>query len=195
MVLDSAEVCENARVFGEAHVYGNAQVYGCAEVFGDAKVFGNAEVSGKASVCDYAWVYGAATVSGNTMVFGDVKVYSSAQIPDATSGDKQKPSGAIKHDQNYLEKPPMELLSGRVLEEMAKVLGYGAQKYEPWNWNKGFKYSRLISGVMRHLMAFKRKEDLDPETGLSHLAHAMCGLMILLHHQLAGLGEDDRGEV
>lgn len=60
------------------------------------------------------------------------------------------------------------------------------------NWRKGIKLSRLIAALMRHLFAFARGEDSDPETGLPHLAHAGCCLMFLaaLHKQRPDL--DDR---
>jgi hypothetical protein len=44
---------------------------------------------------------------------------------------------------------------------------------------------------MRHLMAYQRGEAKDAETGLSHLAHASCGLMMLLEFEQTGAGEND----
>lgn len=88
-------------------------------------------------------------------------------------------SDAKKFDQG---KPRMELLPSSALLEISKVLTEGAKKYDPWNWAKGLQYSRLIGAVMRHVSAWKDGEDKDPETGLSHLAHAACGLMFLLDY-------------
>lgn len=105
-----------------------------------------------------------------------------------------KKDTAIKHDSDYMEKPPMELLSGRVLEEVAQVLGFGAQKYSSWNWQSGFDYSRLISGSLRHIMQFKRGENEDLESGLNHISHAICNLMFLRHQMMIERGNDDRGE-
>lgn len=81
-------------------------------------------------------------------------------------------------------KLPLDLWSPYALEETAKVLAFGAKKYEPYNWAKGIKYSRVFSALLRHLWAFWRKEKLDPETGIHHLAHAMCCLMFLLHYEM-----------
>jgi hypothetical protein len=44
---------------------------------------------------------------------------------------------------------------------------------------------------MRHLNAYQKGELKDPETGLSHLAHASCGLMMLLEFEQTGIGEND----
>jgi hypothetical protein len=53
-------------------------------------------------------------------------------------------------------------------------------------------WSRLISSTLRHLFAFMRGENQDPETGRSHLAHAICGLLFLLEYTFSGAGNDDR---
>lgn len=96
---------------------------------------------------------------------------------------------AIKHDQSKL---PMHLLSTTALEEVAKVLQFGAEKYEAHNWRKGFVWSRTISAAMRHILAFNSGEDRDPESGLSHVAHAMCCLMFLLEFEKTRPELDDR---
>lgn len=100
-----------------------------------------------------------------------------------------KPGVSVKHDD---AKPPLALLPTGPLEEVAKVLGFGAKKYGAWNFKGGFAYTRLISAVLRHVFAYARGEDKDPETGLSHLAHAACGLLFLLDQTQTGKGEDDR---
>jgi hypothetical protein len=86
-------------------------------------------------------------------------------------------TGAIKYDENKL---PLELLPLDALEEVAAVLHYGAKKYSARNWEKGFNYSRLYAAAMRHLWAWFRGEDKDPESGLFHLAHFACTALFLL---------------
>jgi hypothetical protein len=76
-------------------------------------------------------------------------------------------------------KPRFDLLDPAFLAQVAAVLAYGAEKYGEHNWRLGIATSRLFSAVQRHLWAFWGGEDDDPETGLSHLAHAACGLMFL----------------
>ena len=89
-------------------------------------------------------------------------------------------------------KPPMSLLPFDALEEIAKVLAFGAEKYDAHNWRKGFDWSRLYSAVLRHLSSHMQGIDIDEETGLSHLAHATTGLLFLVSHEKNGLGNDDR---
>lgn len=99
-------------------------------------------------------------------------------------------SGGIKFDGG---KPRLDLISWPAIWEVAKVLGFGAQKYDSWNWIEGIEYSRLVAAVLRHVTAWTSGEDIDPESGISHLAHAMCGLMFLMTFKLQGrTGLDDR---
>jgi len=78
------------------------------------------------------------------------------------------------------EKPPVDLLDTYALEQTALVLAFGARKYAAHNWRGGIRFSRLIGAAMRHLMAINRGEDIDPESGLPHAAHAACCVMFLL---------------
>lgn len=93
---------------------------------------------------------------------------------------------------NDSEKPRMDLLDGYALTETAKVLTHGAKKYDDFNWRKGLKYRRLLAATLRHLFAFQQGEDLDEETGLSHLAHALCEIMFLLWMTKFRPDQDDR---
>jgi hypothetical protein len=76
-------------------------------------------------------------------------------------------------------KPPMALLDSEFLEEVGKVLGFGARKYAADNWRGGISHRRLISAAYRHLGAISRGEDVDPESGLKHTGHLGCCVMFL----------------
>lgn len=78
------------------------------------------------------------------------------------------------------DKPRMDLLDAYALEQLSLVLAFGAKKYAAHNWRKGISKTRLIAAALRHLFAYLRGEDKDPETGLSHAAHAMCCCMFIL---------------
>lgn len=98
-------------------------------------------------------------------------------------------SDAVKQDADKIR---LELVSAEALEELGRVLTFGAKKYAEHNWRKGLAWSRISGAALRHLTAFQRGEDRDPETGLLHVAHAMCCCMFLAEYQLAATGTDDR---
>lgn len=89
------------------------------------------------------------------------------------------------------EKPRTDLLPVAALEEVAHVMTFGAKKYAPYNW-QGLSVSRLYGAALRHLWAWWRGEDADPETGRSHLAHAACCVLMALDQMLARHEYDDR---
>jgi hypothetical protein len=93
-----------------------------------------------------------------------------------------------KHDDG---KARTELLPVTAVEEVAHVLSFGATKYGDWNWT-GLSVSRLYGAALRHLFAFWRGEDNDPETGRSHLAHAACCVLMALEQMLHRREYDDR---
>lgn len=95
----------------------------------------------------------------------------------------------IKHDNG---KPMMSLIDPLALGEVGKVMTYGAHKYTANNWRKGFKYSRLYDAALRHLLAHISGEDNDPESGLSHLAHCVSCLLMIINFQITRKGDDDR---
>lgn len=60
--------------------------------------------------------------------------------------------------------------------EMGRVMAHGADKYGVDNWQKCDDPRRYDAAAMRHLLAFLDGEELDPDSGLSHLAHCACSL-------------------
>lgn len=90
------------------------------------------------------------------------------------------------------DKLPLDLLSPTLMTGIAKVLAFGANKYGARNWEKGMSWSRPYAALLRHMLAFWQGEELDPETGLSHLWHAGCCLMFLIHYEAYHTGTDDR---
>lgn len=89
-------------------------------------------------------------------------------------------------------KPRMDLLPPLPLEGVAAVLAHGAKKYADWNWLKGTAWSEYIGSAMRHINKFRAGEDIDNESGLPHIDHAICCLMFLSHYQKTGTGTDNR---
>lgn len=77
-------------------------------------------------------------------------------------------------------------------EELGRVYAFGAAKYADYNFRKGYEWSKSWDAAMRHLLAFWDGEDLDPESGLPHLAHAMWHCASLLSFATEHPGFDDR---
>ena len=75
------------------------------------------------------------------------------------------------------KKPRWELLP---MGPVVKVLTMGATKYAPDNWQLvADSRRRYYAAALRHLVAWWGGEKTDPESGLSHLAHAACNLLFL----------------
>lgn len=77
-------------------------------------------------------------------------------------------------------------------EQYAKVLTKGSEKYAERNWEKGMAWSKVLASLERHIQAFKRGEDYDPETGLLHSAHIMCNAAFLTEYYKIYPEGDDR---
>ncbi len=96
-------------------------------------------------------------------------------ITDETNYD---PTEGRKYDN---DKPDYTLLPWDAVEDVVRVLDFGAKKYARDNWryvdDAGIRY---LAAAFRHLAAHARGEDIDPESGISHLAHAGCCVLFLL---------------
>lgn len=78
-------------------------------------------------------------------------------------------------------KPDYSLIPMASLAEVARVLEYGASKYARGNWLKPTSWETSFGCLMRHMSAWQAGEDNDPESGFSHLGHATCNLLQMLH--------------
>ena len=79
------------------------------------------------------------------------------------------------------DKPRMDLIPPHAELLLAQVLTYGANKYAPDNWRKVDNASqRYLAAALRHINSHRQGEVIDPESGLPHLAHAMCSLAFIL---------------
>lgn len=98
----------------------------------------------------------------------------------------------MKGRKNDAEKTRLDLLSARWIEGVGDILAFGAKKYAAHNWRLGISQSRLLGACLRHVFAYLRGEDLDPETGRSHLLHASCCLMFAYELKVTHPKLDDR---
>lgn len=98
------------------------------------------------------------------------------------------PGGGTKHDAN---KPDLSLLPSVFLVAVARAMMWGEKKYGRYNYARGFEVTRLIAAMERHVVAYNDGENLDPESGVSHLGHAAaCALMILRCAELGTLKDN-----
>lgn len=91
------------------------------------------------------------------------------------------------------KKPPLALIPYPAAQQIAKVMQLGAAKYGPWNWRSA-RVTRMTyaHAIMRHLGAWVDGEDLDPESGQSHMAHIASSACIVLDAEASGTLADDR---
>lgn len=100
---------------------------------------------------------------------------------------KTQATRGMKYDDG---KPRMDLvLHGfpKVLRTLGAILGFGAKKYKADSWRSvPHAVSRYEAAAMRHILAHTEGEANDPESGMPHLAHAICNLMFVMELIEAG---------
>ncbi|MBB3752500.1 hypothetical protein FHT44_005012 [Mycolicibacterium sp. BK634] len=108
-----------------------------------------------------------------------------------------KPPSAVKDtnpkDAVGTAKAPFSTVSMPVLAELGLVMMEGARKYGRHNYRAaGVRASVYIDAAFRHLARFWEGEDLDPDSGMPHLIHAMACCAVLRDSQIQGNWTDDR---
>lgn len=76
-----------------------------------------------------------------------------------------------------------DLIPISALEGLAEVMTYGANKYGEHNYRMVDK-ERYVAALFRHLIAYRKGEDNDQESGFHHLKHALSNIAIILAHEL-----------
>lgn len=89
-------------------------------------------------------------------------------------------------------KPPVSLTPVEAILGEAEVFAFGAKKYGRHNFRLGFEHTRALDAALRHILAILNGEDLDPESGLPHWAHARCSLAMYAYMVTNNVGQDDR---
>ena len=88
----------------------------------------------------------------------------------------------IKLDDN---KDRWDLLPLELIEQVIKVLTFGANKYTDNGWQSVPNgYNRYRGALLRHLVAAEKGILHDEETGLYHLAHMATNALFMLHFKL-----------
>ena len=147
--------------------------------------------SGNRGVDDNTVTLGAAGSSSH--IFGGAGANGSGPPFDISASITSPASLEMKEYTNFTTqgrkfdggKLEYGLLPPLALEETVKVLTFGAQKYERDNWQKvPDSKRRYFDALQRHVWAWKQGEQFDSESGIHHLAHAMCCLMFLYEHDV-----------
>lgn len=113
----------------------------------------------------------------------------------ANKFNTQDSKGATKFDDG---KARLDLIPTFPLFQLAEVLAYGAKKYTnqeasgEYNWTKGFVWSRTYAALLRHLFSWYSGKDIDKDSGLPHLSHALCNLVFLVEFSKTHKELDDR---
>lgn len=108
--------------------------------------------------------------------------YEGVAAKDLVKKSQNSTTGGRKFDGG---KPQYGLLPPLALRATVDVLTFGAEKYEPDNWQRvPDSKRRYFDALQRHLWQWKEGEQTDQESGLPHLAHAMCCLMFLYEHDI-----------
>lgn len=87
---------------------------------------------------------------------------------------------SAKADKGKLE---LSLVNPELVKAVAEVRMYGTEKYgDSENWRK-VEPKRYVDALYRHLLAYIEGNEVDEESGLSHLAHMACNLSFLLDRE------------
>jgi hypothetical protein len=101
---------------------------------------------------------------------------------------------AVNPKQAYGDKKvPLHLVPSTAMVAIAMGLKEGSKKYGAFNWRTlTVEAETYLGATLRHLMAWQDGEDLDPDSGNTHLSHAMASLAILVDAIEAGNVHDNR---
>jgi hypothetical protein len=90
-------------------------------------------------------------------------------------------------------KPAMSTIPGAARVMIAEAMRLGTAKYGRANWREDpVSSSTYVDALERHLAAWIDGEELDPESGVSHLAHVAANACIIMDAQACGTLLDDR---
>lgn len=90
-------------------------------------------------------------------------------------------------------KTPFSTVSAPVIAEIGVAMAEGARKYGRHNYRDvGVLASVYYDATLRHLTAWWEGQDIDPDSGLSHITKALASLTVLRDTMIRGNWRDDR---
>lgn len=116
---------------------------------------------------------GVVDENGDLLYIGEAGKVKKARVPKQTTDKDQ----SAKADKGKLE---LSLVNPQLVKAVAEVRMYGTEKYgDSENWRK-VEPKRYVDALYRHLLAYIEGNEVDEESGLSHLSHMACNISFLL---------------
>ena len=110
------------------------------------------------------------------------------QTPEAVIRKNQEATHTLRHNQN---KTMYDLIPWEWMEVLAQIFTFGAQKYAPNNWRKSLNttdHEQVIqdrlSSALRHIIAWRKGEQNDSESGFAHLGHAAWNILFIFWYDM-----------
>jgi len=92
-----------------------------------------------------------------------------------------------------IAKVPLSTVSAPVIAEVGLAMMEGARKYGRHNYRDvGVRASVYYDATLRHMMAWWEGQDIDPDSGLSHVTKAIASLVVLRDSMMNRKLTDDR---
>ncbi len=92
-----------------------------------------------------------------------------------------------------VRKAPISTVPGNVIAELGVAMLEGASKYGRHNYRAtGVRASVYYDAAMRHLIAWWEGEDIDPDSGVSHITKLLACMTVLRDAMHQENWEDDR---
>lgn len=111
--------------------------------------------------------------------------------PDGTTPISKKQTNP--KDAFGIKKAALSTVPGPVLMELGCAMTEGACKYGRHNFRSlGVRGSVYFDAAQRHLWSWWEGEDIDPDSGLSHVTKAIASLVVLRDSMMQDKFTDDR---
>jgi hypothetical protein len=116
------------------------------------------------------------------------------KMRDVPQEESEKPSNP--KDAVGIRKAPLSTVSAPVLAELGVAMLEGARKYGRHNYRViGVRASVYYDATLRHMMQWWEGEDVDEDSGLSHVTKAIASLVVLRDAMIQQKFVDDRPPV
>lgn len=114
-------------------------------------------------------------------------------VETQTFGPLQEIKDTNPKDVIGIRKAPLSTVPANVIAELGVAMLEGASKYGRHNYRAtGVRASVYYDAAMRHLIAWWEGEDIDPDSGVSHITKLLACMTVLRDAMHRDNWEDDR---